>query len=158
MAAMAWTIRADSLELWPGLVLHGMGEVHFHVSWKYWKLTSSPNTSKLVLGPPDWSLDFFESQGIISGAIKPICFPKNDPPERNKSGKLDNLPKSSCFHKMASFFMPFCGPHAFCWAHFLENLGFLAPEMMPWLSKKSKDQSGGPRTNLGAFGDEVSFQ
>ncbi len=75
---MAWTIRCDSLELWQGLVLHGMGEVDFHVFWKYWKLTSSPNTSKLVLGPPDWSSDFFESQGTISGAIKPINFPKND--------------------------------------------------------------------------------
>ena len=39
---MAWTIRGDSLELWlwPGLVLHGMGEVDFHVFWKYWKVTS----------------------------------------------------------------------------------------------------------------------
>ena len=27
---MAWTIRGDSLELWQGLVLHGMGEVDFH--------------------------------------------------------------------------------------------------------------------------------
>ena len=79
---MAWTIRCDSLELWQGLVLHGMGEVDFHVFWKYWKLTSSPNTSKLVLGPPDWSSDFFESQGTISGAIKPINFQKNDPNEK----------------------------------------------------------------------------
>ena len=67
---MAWTIRCDSLELWQGLVLHGMGEVDFHVLGKYWKLTSSPNTSTLVLGPPDWSSDCFESQGTISGAIK----------------------------------------------------------------------------------------
>ena len=28
---MARTIRRDSLELWQGLVLHGMGEVEFHV-------------------------------------------------------------------------------------------------------------------------------
>ena len=55
---MACTIRCDSLELWPGLVLHGMGEVDVHVFWKYWKLTSSPNTIKLVLGPPGWSSDF----------------------------------------------------------------------------------------------------
>ena len=55
--SMAWTIRGDSLELWRGLVLHGMGEVDFHVFLK--KLTSSPNTSKLVLGPPCWSSDFF---------------------------------------------------------------------------------------------------
>ncbi len=27
--------------------------------------------------------------------------------------------------------------------------------MVPWLSKKSEDQSGGPRTNLEVFGDEV---
>ena len=32
------------------------------------------------------------------------------------------------------------------------------PEMVPWLSKKSEDQSGGLRTNLEVFGDEVSFQ
>ena len=79
---LAWTIRSDSLELWQGLVLHGMGEVDFHVFWKYWKLTSSPNTFKLVLGPPGWSSDFFESQGTISGAIKPIHFPKNDPTQK----------------------------------------------------------------------------
>jgi hypothetical protein len=66
----AWTIRRDSLELWQGLVLQDMGEVDFHVFWKDWKLTSSPNTSKLVLGPPDWSSDFFKSLGAISGAIK----------------------------------------------------------------------------------------
>ena len=28
---MAWTVRIDSLELWRDLVLHGMGEVDFHV-------------------------------------------------------------------------------------------------------------------------------
>ena len=55
---MAWTMRTDSLEVWRDLVLHGMGELDFHVFWKYWKLTSSPNTSKLVLGPPDWSSGF----------------------------------------------------------------------------------------------------
>ena len=37
-------------------------------------------------------------------------------------------------------------------------IGFIAPEMVPWLSKKSEDQPGGPRTNLEVFGDEVSFQ
>ena len=55
----AWTIRRDSLELWQGLVLQDMGEVDFHLFLKYWKLTSSPNTSKLVLGPPDWSSESF---------------------------------------------------------------------------------------------------
>ena len=104
----AWTIRRHCLELWQGLVLHGMGGVDFHVLWKYWKLTSSPNTSKLVLGPPDWSSDFFESQGTISGAIKPINFPKNGPKQHIFSGKLDNLPKSSSFDQMASFVMFFC--------------------------------------------------
>ena len=34
----------------------------------------------------------------------------------------------------------------------------IAPEMVPWLYKKSEDQSGGPRTNLEVFGGEVSFQ
>ena len=28
---MAWTVRTDSLEVWQDLVLHGMGEVDFHV-------------------------------------------------------------------------------------------------------------------------------
>ena len=58
---MAWTVRTDSLELWRDLVLHGMGEVDFHVFWKYWKLTS-PNTSKLVLGPPDRSSDVLKAR------------------------------------------------------------------------------------------------
>jgi hypothetical protein len=83
---MAWTIRGDSVELWPGLVSHGMGEVAFHVFGKYWKLTSAPNTSKLVLGPPGWSSDFFESQGTISGAIKPINFPKKQPNKQYFTG------------------------------------------------------------------------
>ena len=37
-------------------------------------------------------------------------------------------------------------------------IGFIAHEMVPWLSKKTKDQSGGPRTHLEVIGDEVSFQ
>jgi hypothetical protein len=37
-------------------------------------------------------------------------------------------------------------------------IGFIAPEMVPCLSNKSEDQSGGPRTNLAVFGDEVTFQ
>ena len=94
---MAWTIRSDSLELWQGLVLHGMGEVDFHVFWTYWKLTSSPNTSKLVLGPPGWSSDFFESQGTISGTIKPINFPKYDPQQKMFYGNLQNHPNIVMF-------------------------------------------------------------
>ena len=43
--------------------------------------------------------------------------------------------------------------------HFLEKtIQLIAPEMVPWLSNKSEDQSGGPRTNLEVFGDGVSFQ
>ena len=30
--------------------------------------------------------------------------------------------------------------------------------MVPWLSKKNEDQSGGPMANLEVFGDEASFQ
>ena len=105
----AWTIRRDSLVLWQGLVLQDMGEVDFHVSGKYWKLTSSPNTSKLVLGPPDWSSHFFESQGTISGAIKPINFPKHDP--QQKKGNWKTAKQTLCVDKVASSFMPFIGPH-----------------------------------------------
>ena len=50
--------------------LTGHRGIDFHVFWKYWKLTSAPNTSKLVFGPPDWSSDLFEIQGTISGAFK----------------------------------------------------------------------------------------
>jgi hypothetical protein len=39
-----------------------------------------------------------------------------------------------------------------------EIIYLIAPEMAPRLLKKSEDQSGGPRTNLDVFGDEVSFQ
>ena len=53
---MAWTIRCYSLELWPGLVFYGMGDVGFHVFWilethfitKY--LQICPRASRLVLG------------------------------------------------------------------------------------------------------------
>ena len=41
---------------------------------------------------------------------------------------------------------------------FFTKNGFIAPDMVPWLSKKSEDQSGGPKTNLEVFGDKVSFQ
>jgi len=34
----------------------------------------------------------------------------------------------------------------------------IALEMGSWLTNKSEDQSGVPRTNLDVFGDEVSFQ
>ena len=75
------------------------------------KLTSSPNTSKLDLGPPDWSSIFFESQGTISGVIKPIIFPTNDLKKNRFFGNLDNLPKSVFFDKMASSYF------SFFWAH-----------------------------------------
>ena len=45
---MAWTVRTDFLELWRDLVLHGMGEVDFHVFGKYWKLWKY---SGLQIGP-----------------------------------------------------------------------------------------------------------
>ena len=94
---VAWTIRGDSPELWLDVVLHGMGEVDFHVFWKYWKLTSSPNTCKLVLGPPDWSSDFFESQGTISGATKPINFTENAPPKKKIRETGKNVVHKNCF-------------------------------------------------------------
>ena len=120
---MAWTIRSDILELWQGLVLQDMGEVEFYVFWKYWKLTSSPNTSKLVLGPPGWSSDFFESQGTISGNIKPIHFPTNDPNNKYFPGTWNTINKSSFFDKMASFFSYFVGPVSIP-THFTRN-GYL---------------------------------
>ena len=47
----------------------------------------------------------------------------------------------------------------FFWGSFFAKLiGFIAPEVVPGLSKKYEDQPGGPRTNLEVFGDEVSFQ
>ena len=101
----ARTIRRHCLELWQGLVLQDMGEVDFHVFGKYWKLTSSPNTSKLVLGPPDWSSDFFQSQGTISGAIKPINFPKNDTTNKYFSG---NWETSKNLHLLITW-LPFLG-------------------------------------------------
>ena len=51
---VAWTIRGDSLELWRGLVLHGMGEIDFHVFWETPFITKylqiGPRASRLVLG------------------------------------------------------------------------------------------------------------
>ena len=99
------------LELWPGLVLHCMGEVDFHVFWEYWKLTSSPNTSKFVFGPPDWSSDFFESQGTISGAIKPFNFQKDDPP-KHKEGEPGKPTKTIVFEN-GFIFYAFFGSHVF---------------------------------------------
>ena len=70
-----------------GFGLTGHGENNFYVFWKYWKLTSSPNTSKLVLGPPDWSSDSFIarvpsqelSNKLTLQQMTPnkICFPEN---------------------------------------------------------------------------------
>ena len=46
---MAWTVRCDSLELWRGLVFHGMGEIlETHFITKY--LQIGPRASRLVLG------------------------------------------------------------------------------------------------------------
>ena len=131
---MAWTIRGDSLELWRGLVLHGMGEVDFHVFGKYWKLTSSPNTSKLVLGPPDWSSDFFESQGTISGAIKPIIFQKMTPTKTYFPGTWKTSQNHHFLIKWLpslSFLfgpMPFFGPHGA-----RDQMGRNGVRMVHWL-------------------------
>ena len=107
---MAWTIRGDSLELWQGLVLHGMGEVDFHVFGKYWKLTSSPNTSKLVLGPPGWSSDLFESQGTISGTMKPIKFPNKYPQKKYFPGTWTTIENLHFVIKWFFFECIFLGP------------------------------------------------
>ena len=52
---MAWTIQTDSLELWWDLVLHGMGEVDFHV----FDILGKSLHHRMILGPPDGSLDLF---------------------------------------------------------------------------------------------------
>ena len=72
-----FTIQVDIWEVWgcPGggsgpyeEIPSNFGMVWSYRTWgksismflgKYWKLTSSPNISKLVLGPPDWSSDLF---------------------------------------------------------------------------------------------------
>ena len=107
---VAWTIRCDSLELWWGLVLHGMGEIDFHVFGKYRKLTSSPNTSKLDFGPPDWSSDCFESQGTISGAIKPIIFPTNAPNKQYFPGNWETSQNHYVLMKWLPFLFIYLGP------------------------------------------------
>ena len=48
--------------------------------------------------------------------------------------------------------------HILFWGHFRKISWFIAPEVVPWLSKKCEDEPRGPRTNLDVFGDEVSFQ
>jgi len=75
------------------------GEVDFHVFWKYWKLTSSPNTSKLVLGPPEWSSDFFSKPGHHLKSYKTNYFPTND---HNKKQNPENWTTSQNRH-LASF-------------------------------------------------------
>ena len=72
-------IRRDCVELWQGLVLQDMGEVDLHVFWKYWKLTSSPNTSKLILGPPDRSSDFFKARVPSQELSNKLIFQTNIP-------------------------------------------------------------------------------
>jgi len=108
----AWHGPNEAIPSKFGWVLSYMtqGKSIFMFFWKYWKLTSSPNTSKLVLGPPDWSLVFFKSHGTIPGAIKNNNFPNNDSTQIMLSGNLDNLPTSSFFAKIASFFMHCFGP------------------------------------------------
>ena len=85
------------------------GGIDVHVFWKYWKLTSSPNTSKLVLGPPGWSSDFFESQGTISGAIKQINFPIK---EKTKKEPGKTSPNRHLLMKWLTVLCIFFGPYA----------------------------------------------
>ena len=120
-----WTIRRDSLELWQGLVLQDMGEVDFHVFGKYWKLTSSPNTSKWVLGPPDWSSGFFKarvpsqepSNKLIFQNIarKRTSFPGNWTTSQNRHLLIKWLP-FLCFLGAQCFFLGPMGqgPHGIC--------------------------------------------
>ena len=64
------------------------------------------------------------------------------------------LSQNDDFGRLSSF-----PENMFLLGSFFGKLMYLiAPEMGPWLKKKSEDQSGGPRTNLEVFGDEVSFQ
>ena len=71
---------------------------------------------------------------------------------QRKIREPEQPPKIVIFNKIASF-------RFFCFLSLFGKLiGFIAPEMVPWLSKQSEDQSGGPKTNLQVFGDEVSFQ
>ena len=44
----AWTIRRHCLELWPGLVLHGIGKYTFQHLTVNWKVASWQNTSELA--------------------------------------------------------------------------------------------------------------
>ena len=87
-----------------GLTWHG--ELDFHVFRKYWKLTPSPNNSKLVLGPPDWSSDFLKAR-VPSQELSTKLFSRKITPRTIFSGKLENLPKSLFVDQMASFLMPF---------------------------------------------------
>ena len=49
-------------------------------------------------------------------------------------------------------------PFFLCWSFCEKWIYLIAPEMGPWLLRKSEDQSGGPRTSLEVFDDEVTFQ
>ncbi len=63
---------------------------------------------QMILGPPDGSLDFSKHQRLlVERPSAKIHTEKYPPQKKTKIGKLDNLPKSSFFDKMASFFMPF---------------------------------------------------
>ena len=69
---MAWTIRNDSLELWQGLVLHGIGEIDFHV---FGNIGNSLHHQIL----PNWS---------SSLQIGPRFFSKARVPSQELSNKL----------------------------------------------------------------------
>ena len=102
---MGRAIRRHCLELWPGLVLQDMWEVDFSVFWKYWRLASSPNTSKLVIGHPDLSLDLSLHQGLLVERPSAKIHFENDPKKT-----YPGMTKTSTifiFDKMAAFFKAF---------------------------------------------------
>ena len=60
--------------------------------------------------PPNWSTDSFESQGTISGAIKPINFPKNDTRKTYFLGNQKTAQTLYFLIKWLSFVFLFLGP------------------------------------------------
>ena len=73
----------------------------------------------------------------------------NNPNLKGRETKETILSKNEDLGKLSKF------PENICLGHFRKINWFY---LVPWPSKKSEDQSGGPRTNLEVFGDEVSFQ
>jgi len=74
---------------------------------------------------------------------------KNMGPEKGKN-KEAILSKNDDFGRLSKF------PCLFLRGCIFRKINWFY--LVPWLPKKSEDQSGGPSTNLKVFGDEVSFQ